>query len=410
MHTNVNTMARKRDSARAQTIPPCIVCGSDLLELFFEIESVPTQCNVLLPSRDEALNAPTGAIQLGYCQDCGHIFNTAFDPEKMEYNERYENSLHFSQRFQRYLDAMINGLDERYQLHSKHVIDVGCGKGEFLEALCRKTGAFGTGFDRSYVASGTDAGEPDSRANFVVDFFSEDYADQPVDLLTCRHVLEHIADPVAFLAMIRRTIGDRPGVALFLEVPNALFTIRRHGVWDVIYEHVSYFTPNSLSTLLAATGFHDIQICEVFDGQYLTATAIAGDGPGCHTVWEDDRPDRLQEDILAFRNRYGALLEDWRRTLSVIRRNQLRTVIWGTGSKGVTFLNALNVGTEVPMAVDINPRKTGMYVPGTGQLVVTPELLPPFNPELVILMNRIYEGEVAGTIRSLDLDAEIIRA
>ena len=401
---------RHAESGHTGNSVSCIACGGSSVERFFEMDSVPVQCNVLWPSREHALAAPMGRVQLGYCIECGHIFNLAFNPDVIQYDQNYENSLHFSQRFQRYLDALITGLDERYSLRGRHVIDVGCGKGEFLTELCRKTGAIGTGFDRSYSGSQDDWHSKSPAPTFVVDFYSEEYADYPVDLLTCRHVLEHISDPYEFMSMIRRAIGERTGVRVFLEVPNALYTIRKMGIWDIIYEHVSYFTPHSLNTLLARSGFSDIQITDVFGGQYLAASAVASDHSGCLSVWEDDLPHRLHDDVLAFRDRYAAVLNDWRTTISVIRRNQLRAVIWGTGSKGVTFLNALGVESEVPIAVDINPRKTGMYVPGTGQLVVAPEQLSDYAPELVILMNPIYEGEVAGTIRTLGLDAEIVRA
>jgi hypothetical protein len=67
-----------------------------------EIRGVPVFCNVLWPTRASALSAETGDIELSLCSDCGHVFNSAFDAAKLEYNEAYENSLHFSQHFSSY--------------------------------------------------------------------------------------------------------------------------------------------------------------------------------------------------------------------------------------------------------------------------------------------------------------------
>ena len=71
------------------------------------------------------------------------------------------------------------------------------------------------------------------------DFYTEKYLDQRADLIVCRHVLEHIPDPDAFIAQVRQAVGDKRSV-VFFEVPNALWTLQRGGIWDVIYEHCSY--------------------------------------------------------------------------------------------------------------------------------------------------------------------------
>ena len=113
----------------------CPICHSSDVIVFFELDQVPTHCNVLYPGRTEAVAAQRGNIRLGFCQEGGHIFNSAFDPELMHYTQRYENSLHFSPRFQRYAQELVTDLTQRYDLHNKVIIDVGCGKGDFLRMI-----------------------------------------------------------------------------------------------------------------------------------------------------------------------------------------------------------------------------------------------------------------------------------
>jgi len=36
------------------------------------------------------------------------------------------------------------------------------------------------------------------------------------------------------------------------------------------------------------------------------------------------------------------------------------------------FLNLVPAGAKIDVVVDLNPRKQGMYIPGTGQRVVCP--------------------------------------
>ena len=110
----------------------CPVCTSTNLEIFLELAQVPVFCNVLWKSHDEALHISKGDIRLTFCRTCGHVFNTAFDPGLIEYSLEYENSLHFSPRFQTYATSLAKRLIKTYNLYQKDIIEIGSGKGDFF--------------------------------------------------------------------------------------------------------------------------------------------------------------------------------------------------------------------------------------------------------------------------------------
>ena len=85
-------------------------------------------------------------------------------------------------------------------------------------------------------------------------------------------------------------------------------------------------------------------------------------------------------------------------------------MIWGGGSKGVAFLTTLGLEEEVEYVVDVNPYKQGMFMPGTGHEVVGPDFLRSYRPELVVAMNPVYLGEIAGELSSLGVEAELVAA
>ena len=89
--------------------------------------------------------------------------------------------------------------------------------------------------------------EKSLHVSFIQDYYSKKYGNYPADLIVCRQTLEHIPYPRSFLGDLRSIIGDRLETDVFFEVPNALNTLRNNSYWDVIYEHCSYFTPDSLS-------------------------------------------------------------------------------------------------------------------------------------------------------------------
>ena len=84
-----------------------------------------------------------------------------------------------------------------------------------------------------------------------------------------------------------------------------------------------------------------------------------------------------------------------------------RPVLWGSGSKAVSYLNNLSVGEEVEYVVDINPNKEGKYLAGTGQKIVGPEFLKDYSPGAVIAMNPIYVEEIRAQLDSMGLRPEV---
>ncbi len=62
----------------------------------------------------------------------------------------------------------------------------------------------------------------------------------------------------------------------------------------------------------------------------------------------------------------------------------------------------------VEAVVDINPRKHGSFIAGSGQGIVAPEVLPRYNPSVVVLLNPIYEAEIRSSLAGLGVTAEIV--
>ena len=389
------------------SIKPCPICGSKQLKVFFEMADIPVHCNLLWQSREEARNCPRGDIKLAFCPVCSFITNLAFDPFLLEYSEQYENSLFYSSRFQEYASLQAARLIERYDLKNKDIIEIGCGKGDFLLLLCKLGNNRGVGFDPTYVEQQKHI-EVMDRVNFIRDFYSERYKDYQANLIVCRHVLEHIPNPKEFLIKLLRTIIDRTNTYVFFEVPNALNIFHKLSVWDIIYEHCSYFTPISLALTFSSCGFHVCELTEDYDGQFICIDAIPEDQNMINFKHEQkSEVDRIANYIRSYAANYRTKVMACRNTLKQQLGREKSAVIWGAGSKGVTFLNTLK-DLQIEYAVDINPRKQEMYIPGTGQKIVPPEFLQDYQPNVVIVMNPIYDKEIRETTKRLGITTNFI--
>jgi SAM-dependent methyltransferase len=392
--------------AHAHPAATCPACAAAAVRPLIALRDVPVFCNVLWPTREQALTAARGDLELGFCHACGHIFNFAFDAGKMSYTEVYENSLHFSQHFNAYAEGLARHLVETYGIRGKDVIDIGCGKGDFLALVCKAGGNRGVGFDKSY-APGEATHDKDARLAFVQDFYGERYSHHPVDLLSCRHVLEHIEDPIGFLRSINATIAGKDGIVVFFEVPNAMYTLRDLGIWDLIYEHCSYFSPSSLSRLFAANGYAIRSVRELYDGQFLGIECVPA-APGTSS-FAPPAMTELRASVAQFAERYRSKVQHWQAVNAELEAANRRAVVWGGGSKGVTFLNVLKP-KAVQAVVDLNPRKHGKFVPGTGHQVVGPDRLAELKPDVIIVMNEVYENEIRADVRACGLSPEFMLA
>ncbi len=395
-------------TAPAPEMRTCPVSGSDQVVTIMDIPSVPVHCNLLWSTREGALGAPRGSIKLGFSPESGHVWNMVFDPALMEYTQQYENSLHFSPRFQSYAEALAQRLIDQYAIRKKDIVEIGSGKGEFLKLLCELGDNRGFGYDPSYIPE-PDEQQADSRITFVQDMYTERYTDQSADLICCRHVLEHIQVPADMLRSVRKAIGERLDTIVFFEVPNALFMLRDLSVWDFIYEHCSYFSAGSLAYAFRSCGFEVLESNEEFGGQFLSITARPTRADSLPPQpWEGI--EQMKADVEALASHYRERVATWQQRLADYAQHGRKVVIWGAGSKGVTFLNTLPTRDRIEYVVDINPRKQDMHVAGSGQRIVPPEFLREYQPDVVILMNSIYTDEIRQTLTDLGVQAELLVA
>jgi SAM-dependent methyltransferase len=380
----------------------CPICARRVEAPFVEIEGVPVHVSLLHRTPDGARAAFRGDLRLAFCDGCAFIWNTAYDPALVEYDADYENSLDHSPAFVDYVTALTDRLVERYELRGKRVVELGCGQADFLRRLAEAGGNHGIGYDPSYVGP-----ERDGRVTVHRELYSEaTVGDAAPDFVACRHVLEHVEQPLEFVRSLRRTLDPARGTPVYFEVPNGEHQLANGVVWDMIYAHYSTFTAPSLRTLFELGGFEVVDSGTAFGGQYLWIEARPA--AAAAVIDRPDEIDRVRATAERFGAGYEALVHDWNETVAGYERNGRRVVLWGAGAKGVSLLNALHRNTGIGRVVDVNPRKHGSYVPGAGTPVVAPDSLPDYGPDVVVLANPIYRDEVGGILAGLGQEAEIV--
>jgi hypothetical protein len=380
-------------------VAACRICGSDAGEVLLEFAAVPVNCSEMHHTSAAAVAAATGPFRLVLCPTCGDVCNQAFDASLLTYDAAYENALDFSPSFRDYLRALADDLTDRYGLHGRTVVEEGCGPGSFLAALCVEGENRGYGFDPSYRA---DLELPET-VEIATELFDPATATVRGDLYCARHVLEHIPEPLEFLRKLRPAVADGDAT-LYLEVPAGEAVFGGDAGFDLVYPHVSYFSAPALVGLLGRAGYAVDRVDRRFGGQYLSVEAHATDEPGAAVPAAEiakfvDQARRAAATL-------DRLLDDARARIDAAATRGRQTALWGAGAKAVTFMALLD--RRVDAVVDINPRKLGSFLPGSGVAVHAPATLGARRPEVVFVLNPMYREEIAGMLAAEGIDAEVV--
>jgi SAM-dependent methyltransferase len=395
-----NLQAQGLDECVTNTNCACPGCGSAGLVEFYRQQNIPANSCLLMSSREQALACARGNMELALCQACGLISNTAFDQGTQDFSKGYEGTQSFSACFNDFARSMAQRLIDEYGIHGKRILEIGCGNGEFLSLMCELGGNEGVGFDPAYAGQ-----DPAGRQlTFVKDYYCDDCSDIQADVVCCRHTLEHVGDVRGFLDTVRRGIGDKRDVVVFFEVPNGERVINEGAFWDIYYEHCNYFTAEALKVLFERAGFIIDRIRTEYDGQYLILTARPADSAA------NSRANRTVagEHLDSFVNRAAQRVLGWNDFFLQAYNMGQRVLAWGSSSNCVSFLSTVDTQGIIEHVVDINPRKTGMYMPATGQRIMGPESVAAYKPDKIIIINPVYVSEIAGELRRQGVRAELV--
>lgn len=373
--------------------PGCPVCGAHDVAPFLERADVSVHQNLIMASVDDARRITRGTLSMHVCHACGFGFNADFDATLLSYGHDYDNTQSYSPAFKAYMAELVTLLVDTHGLQAARIVEVGCGKGHFLRQLVgARPSNVGWGFDPSYVGPETDL---EGRLQFVREFYGAAHARIQADAVVCRHVIEHVADPVALLRTVRAAVGDASHTRVFFETPCLAWILRSKALWDLFYEHCSLFTADSLSTAFELAGFEVLDVRTIFGGQYLWLEARPAPA--------DVTPRRAPGDTAALAASLAAeerrWIDSWVDRLRAAAHEKV--AIWGAGAKGVTFANLIDPRSSlIDCVVDLNPRKQSKFLPGTGHPIVAPSELVTRGVTTAILMNPNYRAEIEALLES----------
>jgi SAM-dependent methyltransferase len=399
----MRTVAEAAPFASGAEASRCRACGQAGLEPFAVSRAVPVNNARVFPRRADARAVPAGEIELAFCPGCGFIGNLRYDGGLVAYSAGYEEQQSYSPTFNAFSDALARGLVERWNLRDKRIVEIGCGKGDFLAELCRLGPNHGVGIDPT-VAPERVGAAPGGRLRLVSELYGPRTGALHADAVVCRHTLEHIHDVGAFVRTLRRSLDASPGARIFFEVPDVLRVLAEGAFWDVYYEHCSYFSAGSLARLFRHEGFAVDDVRLGFGDQYVLLEARIDPAAAARSpLPAEETPEALRSAVAAYALRARATIDGWRDRVRGARARGERVVVWGSGSKCVAFLSETGLEDEIDAVVDVNPHRQGRFLPTSGIEVGAPESLRALRPDVVVVMNSAYSSEIGAALAAMEL-------
>ena len=382
----------------------CPVCSAPVGAPFFQMFDVPTMDGALCRSADESMNWPIGDVSLVFCDSCAYIGNIDFNPEKIQYGP-YHFSLHHSAHFDEFVSQQVQRLLDVYSLENGRILDLGCGAGDFLKSFANATHIDGLGIDPG-IDESSEVIVNGSKLRLQKKLFEPADGVFEPDLICVRHVVDALESPLGLMQSIRESIGDRDDCIVYCEVPNAMKYLANDVVWNLVYEHRSWFTTRCLHQLFAASGFEILSMYRCWSDEYLAIEARP-------SLRSSEGDNALRESTEVYRDVVGQFatsgieqFRTWKERLAAWNQAGKKVAIWGAGARAITLLHQVDPDGTIEWVVDINPHRQGMFLPRVPVQVRSPESLVELKPDVVLISNPAFAEEIEKQAAEFGIDAE----
>ena len=279
--------------------------------------------------------------------------------------------------------ARLNFIVTKYGkdfFENKKILEVGCGKGEYLDLL-RKAGAkevIGLEFSEDNIAAANKAG-------FIVQQGYLDAGFKPpsnfqFDAFAIFSFLEHWPNPNEGLALLHSFLND--GASGLVEVPNFELILSKGLYSEFTTDHIFYFDKKSFTFLLEKNGFEVISVESIWYDYILSARVRK----------------KSSLDIGNFLKIQNSVKSQLNTFIDQFDLNQV--AIWGAGHQALAVIAMAGIASRIKYVIDSAPFKQGKYTPATHLPIVSPELLLSDPVQSVVIMAAGYSDEIANTLRS----------
>jgi nucleoside-diphosphate-sugar epimerase/SAM-dependent methyltransferase len=369
----------------------CLVCGSPLenAETLFVCDNMPGSAQDI-PTKEELPNDKGIQLKLVQCKCCGLV---QIPTEPVHYYKKViraggGTTTMVNLRNEQYTEFM-----NRFNLKGKKILEVGCGKGEFLRIWKDyDVRAVGIEYDQELVTRARNEGMEVYKA--YADDADTKLPEAPYDAFVQFNFLEHQPYPNDMLQCIYNNLTE-DGVGL-VTVPSLEYILKYDGYYELIKDHIAYYSEETLKFLFQKNGF------EVVD---------------CHTVNRDTHSimvrKRKKADVSSWKENFDSLKQELFDYVNGYVGQGKKVAVWGASHQGFTLIPSLGLSDKIAYIIDSAPFKQGKYAPASHIPIVDRKHYFEEPVASILIVAPGYTDEIANIIKtelSADIDIRTLRS
>lgn len=356
-------------------INKCRVCNHKLYqEPLLRFKNMPAKAQYL-PDNNSVKKDKGVNLNIFECSGCGLV---QLINEPVSYYREVIRASGFSEEMKKFRTTQFSDFIKKYNLKQKKIIEIGCGKGEYL-SIINDTGVkvFGLEYNKQSVMQCKSNG-----LNVVEGYINNEniklkYA--PFDAFMMLNFLEHLPNLNIVMSGIFNNLSeDAVGI---IEVPNFNMILQKKLFSEFMRDHIFYFTNETFIRTLELNGYEVLELKNVWH-EYIIS-AIVRKRKKLNIKNFRIQQEKIKKEVVGYIDKFGVK----------------KVAIWGAGHQSFAIISILGLSKRIKYVVDSAIFKQGRYVPAAHVPITSPEILSKDPPKAIIVIAGSYSDEISNILR-----------
>ena len=352
-------------------IKNCRICDGEFFDKpIISLKNMPESAQGFL---DYKSDNQTMDINLVQCKFCGTI---QLDCEPVDY---YKNVIRVGGDTKTTSDIYKEKLREfieKYNLQNKKIVEIGSGNGDFLRILKEfNIRCFGVEHSKNSITINSNGGGVIKVEKNFLDREDIILKDAPFDAFVQFNFMEHQPNPNIMMKAIYNNLSE-DGVG-FITVPNSDYIFNNGAFYQIIRDHLIYFSKESLFFFIQKNGFN---VSKYF------------------LVNNDNHGVFIEKRGLNINNKFDFVFDKLYNEISSYIKNYKKVAVWGAGHEALAILSCYNLNDKIEYVIDSSVFKQEKFSIGSNIKIISPSEAYQNLADAIIIIAPHYINEIKNLI------------
>ncbi len=373
----------------------CIVCNCNNLKSLMVLNNMPSLAQNM-PSYEELSEDKPLDLELCQCEKCGLV---QFNIEPVFYYKDViraggGTSTMKKLRLEEY-SRLIEWMNKK-NINGRRIVEIGCGKGEFLQIWNeldlrdeQSVSVSGIEHDEELCEIGRRIGLE------IINTFAEGnnkYSNEKYDAFVQFNFLEHQPNPREMLRNIWNNLNK--GAIGLVTVPSFEYILENDGYYELMRDHLAYYTLQSLKYLFENNGF------KLLENRIVNRDTIEVIVERLDLISEAETPEIEIVNVDNLSENYKEISFTIQQHISQLVSKSKKLALWGASHQAFTLAATTELNGKVEYIIDSATFKHFKYSPVSHLLIVPPDYFFENPVDEILIVAPGYTEEIAQIIKN----------